>query len=80
MSLNEPLDWKVPRFAWGILEDRTEEKWGDSKQYRGLEANLVMREYLDLDGGNEAEEFLDELVRASGRRPAEKNEKTIVHR
>jgi len=63
------LDWRVPTSEWEQFREFVQNKHGGLDGYLGYEAEAAMKEYADLDGGDEVEQIVDRLVEAAGRRP-----------
>lgn len=61
------VDWQVPADEWERFREYVEEKNGSLDGYLGREAEAAMREYADVDGYDDIEDYVDRLIRAAGR-------------
>lgn len=75
MTSRSKVDWRVPEKEWEAFKDFIHEKYGEIEGYVGREVESAMREWADMDRGSDNEKVLDRLIRAAGRRPADRTEK-----
>lgn len=63
------LQWKVPASVWDRFREYVTDEYGSVEVYLGRETEMAMREYTENDDGTRAEDLVDRLVQAAGRRP-----------
>jgi len=69
------LGWHVSSDEWSRFTDYVTEKHGQTKGYVGREVERAMREWVDADAYAPVEDYVDRLVQAAGRTPANLSQK-----
>lgn len=75
MTGRSQLGWHVPSDEWSRFTDYVAEKHGQTKVYVGREVERAMREWVDADDYAPVEDYVDRLVQAAGRTPANLSQK-----
>lgn len=75
VSNRQRVDWYVPADEWDRFVEHVHDEHGEIEGYVGRAVEHAMREFTDQDGYGRAEELVDRLVAAAGRRPSDLTEK-----
>lgn len=71
MPSRQKINWRIPTSEWDAFKDHVCVKHGEVTGNVGQEVTSAMREWIDADDYDTIETWVDRLIRAAGRTPAD---------